>query len=313
MSWRRRVRNVRLAGLLALAVAYSVFPIYFVTIQSLKTPEEDVFGHPLYVARPTFVNYTELFEEGEQRVRGWMIVPTVPFLLWLQNSAVVFGAAVAVTLDHPRRVARSSSPLSLDEEEQLIEELFRRLEQQHYDPENILAVRHAVALSRALYEGKTFASGEGFLRHALKVALTLVDWKTEVSVVLAGLFHKLPVGELEEILGPEALQPFAHLGDRDLSGVRDLIRRLYNITTYWPYVGGYIHSVEGQKTLQNYMNAIIQLSEGDPSTLLLVFADKIQAVPAAATKAEMTYRYQELDHIYTRLAPQRLSERPQLV
>ncbi|HBO97851.1 MAG TPA: hypothetical protein DD648_07570, partial [Candidatus Omnitrophica bacterium] len=210
--------------------------------------------------------------------------------------------AVAVTLDQPFWAARSSSPLSLDEEEQLIEELFRRLEQQHYEPEDILAVRDAVALSRALYEGKTFASGEGFLRHALKVALTLVDWKTEISAVLAGLFHKLPVGELEEILGPEALRPFAHLMDRDLSGVRGLIRRLYNITTYWPYVGGYIHSVEGQKTLQNYMNGIIQLTEGDPSTLLLVFADKIQAVPVAATKAERTYCYQELDHIYTRLA-----------
>ena len=54
----------RHAVLLAVAVLYSVFPIYFVTVQSLKTPQEDVFGSPLYVTHPTFENYTELFEEG---------------------------------------------------------------------------------------------------------------------------------------------------------------------------------------------------------------------------------------------------------
>ena len=30
--------------LLALALLYSLFPIYFITVQSLKTPQEDVFG-----------------------------------------------------------------------------------------------------------------------------------------------------------------------------------------------------------------------------------------------------------------------------
>jgi len=80
------------------AALYSLFPIYFITVQSLKTPEEDVFGHPLYVAAPTFENYTDLFEEGEARVRGYVIVPRVPFLIWLLNSALVLTGTVAVTL-----------------------------------------------------------------------------------------------------------------------------------------------------------------------------------------------------------------------
>ncbi len=84
--------------LLVLVAAYSVFPIYFVTVQSLKTPQEDVFGHPLYVARPTFENYTELFEGAEARVRGYVIVPRVPFLLWVLNSVTVLGSAIVVTL-----------------------------------------------------------------------------------------------------------------------------------------------------------------------------------------------------------------------
>jgi ABC-type glycerol-3-phosphate transport system permease component len=89
--WRHRL-------LLFLIAVYSVFPIYFITVQSLKTAEEDVFGSPLYVARPTFENYTELFEGSGARVRGYVIVPRVPFLLWILNSALVLAGSIAVTL-----------------------------------------------------------------------------------------------------------------------------------------------------------------------------------------------------------------------
>jgi ABC-type glycerol-3-phosphate transport system permease component len=67
-------------------------------VQSLKTPEEDVFGSPLYVKSPTFENYTELFAGAEARVRGFVVVPRVPFLRWIVNSAVVLIATVGVTL-----------------------------------------------------------------------------------------------------------------------------------------------------------------------------------------------------------------------
>lgn len=96
MTGRRR--RWRHGFLLALVVVYSVFPIYFITVQSLKTAEEDVFGNPLYVADPTFENYTGLFEGAEARVRGYVIVPRVPFLLWMANSALVLTLSVALTL-----------------------------------------------------------------------------------------------------------------------------------------------------------------------------------------------------------------------
>jgi ABC-type glycerol-3-phosphate transport system permease component len=95
---RRRHTGWIQGGLLGLTVLYSLFPIYFITVQSLKSAEEDVFGSPLYVAKPTFENYTELFEGEKARVRGYVIVPSVPFALWLFNSAVVLGGALAVTL-----------------------------------------------------------------------------------------------------------------------------------------------------------------------------------------------------------------------
>jgi multiple sugar transport system permease protein len=98
LTMKPRVRRWLHGAALALAAVYSVFPIYFITVQSLKTAEEDVFGSPWYVARPSFENYTELFEGAATRVRGYVIVPTVPFMIWVMNSVIVLGASVIVTL-----------------------------------------------------------------------------------------------------------------------------------------------------------------------------------------------------------------------
>ena len=95
---RGRLRRWRHGSLLGLATLYSLFPIYFITVQSLKTAKEDVFGNPLYVAAPNFENYTELFEAGEARVRGYVIVPRVPFLMWVLNSMTVLSGAIVLTL-----------------------------------------------------------------------------------------------------------------------------------------------------------------------------------------------------------------------
>jgi multiple sugar transport system permease protein len=94
----RVARRVGRPLLLAAAALYSLFPIYFITIQSLKTPEEDVFGSAIYVQDPTLDNYTELFAGAEARVRGYVVLPRVPFLSWMANSAVVLGASLVVTL-----------------------------------------------------------------------------------------------------------------------------------------------------------------------------------------------------------------------
>jgi ABC-type glycerol-3-phosphate transport system permease component len=89
--WRHR-------GLLVLVVLYSLFPIYFITVQSLKAPDEDVFGSPLWVRQPSLENYTELFAGAEAPVRGFVVVPRVPYLRWVLNSLVVLTASLALTL-----------------------------------------------------------------------------------------------------------------------------------------------------------------------------------------------------------------------
>jgi len=88
------------AGLLLLVSIYCVFPIYFMLVQSLKSAQEDVFGHPLIVLNPTLENFEELFERtGEPRgFVGRALRRSYPFFDWLENTIIVFAGSVAITL-----------------------------------------------------------------------------------------------------------------------------------------------------------------------------------------------------------------------
>jgi multiple sugar transport system permease protein len=96
----RRRRSLGRSLLIALAVVYCLFPIYFVLVQSLKTAEEDVFGNPLIVMRPTLENFEELFErKGEARnFVGKALRRDYQFFVWLENTIVIFAGSVAITL-----------------------------------------------------------------------------------------------------------------------------------------------------------------------------------------------------------------------
>ncbi len=97
---RRGWSNVAHAAMLGLVVFYSLFPIYFMLVQSLKTPREDVFGHPLIVLHPTLDNFRELFGEAPEQggIISRSLLPAYPFVEWLQNTAIVFAGSVALTL-----------------------------------------------------------------------------------------------------------------------------------------------------------------------------------------------------------------------
>ncbi len=87
-------------SLMLLAAAYCLFPIYFMLVQSLKTPKEDVFGNPFIVVNPTLANFEELFEL-EREVRGYVgdaLRRSYPFLDWLANTLFVFAGSVVATL-----------------------------------------------------------------------------------------------------------------------------------------------------------------------------------------------------------------------
>jgi multiple sugar transport system permease protein len=95
--WWRRLGH---GALLLLATLYCVFPIYFMLVQSVKTAQEDIFGNPLIVTRPTLENFAELFERtGEPRgFVGRALRRPYPFFDWLENTMLVFAGSVGITL-----------------------------------------------------------------------------------------------------------------------------------------------------------------------------------------------------------------------
>lgn len=97
MSIARYRRDLIHGILLALIVAYSIFPIYMMAILSIKSANEDVYGNPFFVFHPSFDWYRELFEPV-QWVRGQEFISRIPFVVWLQNTVIVFLAALIVIL-----------------------------------------------------------------------------------------------------------------------------------------------------------------------------------------------------------------------
>ena len=96
-SWRVKLGH---GSLLLLAAVYCLFPIYFMLVQSLKTPREDVFGNPFIVRNPTLENFEELFERTGE-VRGFVgsaLRRSYPFVDWLTNTLLVFAGSVLATL-----------------------------------------------------------------------------------------------------------------------------------------------------------------------------------------------------------------------
>jgi multiple sugar transport system permease protein len=98
--WTRWRRAGHIA-LLAVATVYCIFPIYFMLVQSLKTAEEDVFGNPFIVLRPSFESFEELFERKGDVPHGYVgrvLKRSYPFLDWMENTVILFAGSVGITL-----------------------------------------------------------------------------------------------------------------------------------------------------------------------------------------------------------------------
>ena len=98
MNPGRPINRVLHGVLLAILVAYSLFPIYMISVESLKTVQEDEFGNPLYVRTLNFEWYNGLFDEEEWFVAGGQTRDTVPYLLWAANTAIVFAAGLLIII-----------------------------------------------------------------------------------------------------------------------------------------------------------------------------------------------------------------------
>jgi len=93
-GWRRGTR----ACLAAIAVAYCLFPIYFMAVQALKAPREHLLGNALLVAEPTLDNFATLFDRATPTRRLFGGAVRRNFTTWLANTLIVFAASLAICL-----------------------------------------------------------------------------------------------------------------------------------------------------------------------------------------------------------------------
>ena len=97
MNTSGRITRFLHAVLPIMVAAYCLFPIYMMGIKSLKSVHEDMFGNSLVVLHPRLDWYFGLFRPVPWVLDG-VLVRTMPFVVWLKNTAIVFAVALGIIL-----------------------------------------------------------------------------------------------------------------------------------------------------------------------------------------------------------------------
>lgn len=154
------------------------------------------------------------------------------------------------------------------------------------------------------YADKKFPSpsNEFFLHHTLEVAYFLSQWGAPVEAIAAAMLHRLNENSIVEVIEDK-------LTKDEFNEISTLIHNFLFITDFnyakMPLEGA-LHDI------QNFMNAIIQLSakdrgydndrlEPDYRIMLLVFADKLASI-SFASEMDRKDLIKEIEHIYAPLA-----------
>ena len=61
--------------------------------------------------------------------------------------------------------------------------------EQHYEPDQVLEIEHAIEFATAAHSGQKRRSGEPYIIHPLSVAHILIEWGMDIDTVLAGILH----------------------------------------------------------------------------------------------------------------------------
>ena len=159
-------------------------------------------------------------------------------------------------------------------------------------------------LAKKEYAGKKFSSpsNEFFLHHTLEAAYSLSEWGAPVEAIAAALLHRLNENGMVEVLKNK-------LSEKELDEISTLIHNFLFVTDFYyaslPLEGA-VHDI------QNFMNAIIQLSakdrgndndtlEPDYRIMLLVFADKLASIQFAS-EIDRNDLIKEIEEMYAPLA-----------
>jgi phosphoglycerate kinase len=142
------------------------------------------------------------------------------------------------------------------------------------------------------YKGKSFAWGQTYLAHVLATLEKLKEFQPNVDDLTSAacLLHEISPERIEKLL-----RKSGRITKQQAGKISALVERA-NRASRLPY----LPPARGNYTIQNQMNAVIQLAQ-EPEALLLVFADKLQTLQEA-TENTREYLTREIAQVYVPLA-----------
>ncbi|MBI5873709.1 MAG: hypothetical protein HZB36_06160, partial [Candidatus Omnitrophica bacterium] len=166
-------------------------------------------------------------------------------------------------------------------------------------------IEHTLTLAEKLYKGKSFESGQTYLEHVLDNGVTLMRWEAGWGTVLAGLLHKINKEEISQLYEGQLIPQYL-VSKADAKNIHSMIAKLNKVNSSWPYFGGDIRFIEGQGSLQNYMEGLMQASGNyngvDVSEMFMLYvADRLHSL--STKKAQDREKgYREIEHVLAPLA-----------
>ncbi len=181
------------------------------------------------------------------------------------------------------------------------------------EKEKFLLLQKYIAVADKIYGEQKFSSGEFTFNHDLQVARNVIEYGGSLEEVLIALAHNMDQSQFNELKAGlrESLRSeirlsgngkkiknrlqkiLANAGSEDW----DRLYKLYRSILDQRYQ---VHS-KGVNSAENYMNAIIKMTKGDPRLMRIFLADKRASINTQSERGDDQF-VREIDHVVAPLA-----------
>ncbi|MFA5357200.1 MAG: glycogen/starch synthase, partial [Candidatus Omnitrophota bacterium] len=165
----------------------------------------------------------------------------------------------------------------------------------YYEEAGIEFIRNIYSEAKTEYKDGQFPDGESYIHHASLVAFTVACWGADAMTIAISLLHKISENRLADLLGE-----MQAVGDIELDTADELYKAVAKLHRSLPYLERGVETFGTENTLQNYMNFVLQLAEGDHRITMHTFADQIQSIYAASREDKRILKKKIL-HVYAPL------------
>lgn len=134
---------------------------------------------------------------------------------------------------------------------------------QHYDPNQVMELSHAIEIATKAHTEQKRASGEAYIVHPIAVAEILCDWDMDIDTVIAGILHDC----IEDT--DVTLEKIESLFGRDVAFLVDGVTKVSNVRAGMRPLDSYLPS-----TKDNLSKLMIAVGQ-DVRVIIIKLADRL--------------------------------------